>query len=638
MNKRISFLKLTDDKKNTVPWRLVLLFILFTAGILITGIFYYLTQRNRLIEEQQNDLTAISQLKINQIISWHKERLGDAEVIRDNSLIFNPIAAFVRDNSNDNLKTEILNWMNSLGHFYDYKGVVLADTTFRVLLSVMPEDTVAGDAITRDLKEVMVTGKPIITDLHNSKCVSYVHMDLIIPIAASVINESKAVAVLILRIDPSKVLFPLIQSWPTPSKSSETLLARKEGDSILFLNELRHVSNSEMKLKAALSNEDLLAVKAIKGSTGLAEGIDYRNIKVIGSLNKIPDFPWYMVAKVDREEIIAPTRRYLIITIFVALLLILINASALWFFSWEQRVRSYRDQLKDQLAIRESEEKFATAFNMSPVSITLSRVIDNILIDVNDTFLVKSEYVYDEVIGKTPYELGLWADDVEREIITREIANTGRVLTKLCSYRSKSGKTIFGLTSMSTIKVKSEPCILSTVVDMTENINAQEELRSSEERYKKTLDSMMEGCQILDFNWKYLYLNDTADVHNRRSKDELLGHIYMDMWPGIEKTEVFKNIERCMIDRVNVHMENDFVYPDGVIRSFDLRINTVPEGVFILSIDITEIKKASEAVRNSEARFRQTFDLSPVGIVMVGFDKCFIRCNNAFAQSLGYLT
>jgi PAS domain S-box-containing protein len=53
--------------------------------------------------------------------------------------------------------------------------------------------------------------------------------------------------------------------------------------------------------------------------------------------------------------------------------------------------------------------------------------------------------------------------------------------------------------------------------------------------------------------------------------------------------------------------------------------------------DITDRKKMEDELHASENKFRQTFDFSPVGIVMVGFDKKFLRCNNSFAQSLGYL-
>lgn len=54
-------------------------------------------------------------------------------------------------------------------------------------------------------------------------------------------------------------------------------------------------------------------------------------------------------------------------------------------------------------------------------------------------------------------------------------------------------------------------------------------LRKNEERYRDTLESMMEGCQIIGFDWRYLYVNNAAEKQNRRPKEELLGRSMVDM-------------------------------------------------------------------------------------------------------------
>ncbi len=108
------------------------------------------------------------------------------------------------------------------------------------------------------------------------------------------------------------------------------------------------------------------------------------------------------------------------------------------------------------------------------------------------------------------------------------------------------------------------------------------------------LDNMLEGCQILGHDWRYLYLNSTAEIHNHRPNQELLGNTYMDMWPGIESTHVFSEIKRCMEHRVAIQLENRFVYPNGEIGWFNLSIQPIPEGFLILSLDITEYTRAEK--------------------------------------------
>jgi len=137
--------------------------------------------------------------------------------------------------------------------------------------------------------------------------------------------------------------------------------------------------------------------------------------------------------------------------------------------------------------------------------------------------------------------------------------------------------------------------LLGTSWETTERIKAAQALHEKEIRFRSTLSNMIEGCQIIGFDWRYIFINTSAEKHNRRPKDELLGNKYMDMWPGIENTKVFELIEDCKDNRIAHHLENEFTFPDGS-GWFDLSIQPVPEGVFILSIDITERKKAEDII------------------------------------------
>jgi PAS domain S-box-containing protein/putative nucleotidyltransferase with HDIG domain len=133
--------------------------------------------------------------------------------------------------------------------------------------------------------------------------------------------------------------------------------------------------------------------------------------------------------------------------------------------------------------------------------------------------------------------------------------------------------------------------------DITERWQVQEILRKNEARFHSAFDNMLEGAQIIGRDWCYLYLNPVAEIHNRRPNAELIGKIYMEMWPGIAETQVFQVIQRCMKERVPAQMENRLIYPDGAAGWFALSIQPIPEGVFILSVDITERVRAEEQVR-----------------------------------------
>lgn len=128
------------------------------------------------------------------------------------------------------------------------------------------------------------------------------------------------------------------------------------------------------------------------------------------------------------------------------------------------------------------------------------------------------------------------------------------------------------------------------------------------------LDHLLEGCQIIGFDFRYIYVNDLVAKQGKKSKDELQGRTMMEMYPGIETTYMFSLLERCMRERMPADFENQFVYQDGTIGWFELRMEPVPEGVFILSLDVSARKNAEIELQN---QFRRLEALREIDIAIV---------------------
>ena len=71
---------------------------------------------------------------------------------------------------------------------------------------------------------------------------------------------------------------------------------------------------------------------------------------------------------------------------------------------------------------------------------------------------------------------------------------------------------------------------------------AEEEQRAAEKRYRSTLDHMMEGCQIIGFDWRYLYVNGVAAREGHAKSEELVGRTMEEVYPGIQSTELFSQL------------------------------------------------------------------------------------------------
>lgn len=164
----------------------------------------------------------------------------------------------------------------------------------------------------------------------------------------------------------------------------------------------------------------------------------------------------------------------------------------------------------------------------------------------------------------------------------------------------------------------------------------QEDLVKREERFQSTLDTMSEGFQIIDFDLRYVYVNNSVTMHGHRSKDELLGRTITEMYPGIENTEFYKQLKRCLQERVSHQMENEFVYPDGSKNWFELRIEPITEGVFILSLDINDRKMIEAKIAREKAEDEALLESIGEGIIATDPDGRIVMVNKAFSGLLGW--
>jgi PAS domain S-box-containing protein len=268
--------------------------------------------------------------------------------------------------------------------------------------------------------------------------------------------------------------------------------------------------------------------------------------------------------------------------------------------------------------LKESEANFRNIFENSPVGKSMTGIDGSLF--VNKSFCNILGYTVDELQSAHWKEIS-HPDDIEMsEQVIKTLLNGNLETSRFEKrYMHKNGGIVWtDTTTYLQRNSKGEPeYFITNILDITERKRADEALRESEHRYRSTLDTMMEGCQILDFNWNYIYINAAAEKHNRRLSSELIGKKYMDVWPGIRDTQVFSFIRHTMEKREVHHLENKFIFPDESFGWFDLTIQPIPQGVFILSMDITERKKAEESLVNQHLLYEDIVNTQPSGVYRI---------------------
>jgi PAS domain S-box-containing protein len=618
--------KIYTEIRKTVPWKLIVIFALFSAAIVVAGIFYYRSQKRRIISEETINLAAIASLKISQIESWRKERLGDAVVIKENRPLIKTVRQFYSANDKG-LGKELTDWMKSIVNGYDYESALIADTSLRVRLSVNSSDIVLGDSLKREMKSALSDHNIVLTDLHRSTEVPDIHLDILIPLFDSVDKKYIPVGMIVLGIDPNKVLFPLINSWPTASKSSETLLLRKERDSILYLNELRLTENTALRLRLPISNKDLLATKAANGLIGTAEGVDYRNVPVVGSLHKVSGTQWFMVAKVDKAEILAPLKRYVVFIIIVVVLLILINASIFGFWIWDQNRNSNQNQLRHARAMLESQEKLretneylSNLFNYANAPII---VWDTSLLITrfNHAFENLSGYSADEVIGRKISVL--FPKDESRSSLSliNDAVKGERWETVEIEIQRKDGKKRIVLWNSANIHEKDGITVMATIAqghDITVRKQAENSLKESEILLQSIIDNSNSLIYIVDAEGKFIHVNQLLLKLLSTTQSQLIGQSREVFLPKEIADIHRKNDLEVIKSKKTQIFEEENIEPDGkhyyLTTKFPLYNNQHEiYAVGGLSTDITERKIAEEAVHESENKLREAQEMAHLG-------------------------
>ncbi len=304
--------------------------------VLLAGYAFLRMQARQLQAATEANLTSIAQLKAHQISDWRLERLSDAVAFSDDPTFVADVNEWMQA-PQPQAETEIMTRLKALESNRQYSDAVLVDAAGQPRLSLTGR-LLALDAEDRAaLADAFQSGRPRFYDLHISSANGAIDMDALAPLMSA---AGKPVGAIVLQIDPQRYLYPLLQAWPVTSASAESLLVRREGDEVVWLNNLRYQPDAALKLRMPLTATNVPAVKAALGTQGTFRGSDYRGVGVFSALEPVPDSPWFLVAKEDSAEALSFLRP---ITGLVALSLacLLVTVGVTGGLAWQQTQKRY---------------------------------------------------------------------------------------------------------------------------------------------------------------------------------------------------------------------------------------------------------------------------------------------------------
>jgi signal transduction histidine kinase len=311
-------------------------FILSVSIMLSLDAFYYYSNEVKTIRSQAfNQLKSIAALKVSQISGWNNERFADAKVLSQNPFFEGDFDNLARSKSVDPFKSAVIKNFKLINANSDYSNIILSGTKGNFLLSLDPKLRQIDSSTSRFIKIAVKDKKIIFTDFYKFSLNNEIFLDYIAPV---IDKNNFVIAVVILRVNPENFLYPLIKEWPVPSKTSETLIVRREGGNVLYLNDLNHQGGASLKFTIPLTRKEVPAVQAVLGRKGFFEGVGYQGTNVLSYLSPVIGTPWIMVAKIDNSEIYAELySKEIAAVLFTVLLILCLSGGIVWFYHYRQR-------------------------------------------------------------------------------------------------------------------------------------------------------------------------------------------------------------------------------------------------------------------------------------------------------------
>jgi len=621
----------------------IIIIIFLVCLISLFAYKYYTNERNSTVEESSIRLKTIASLKAERISKWYEDELRDAETISRDVFLINTLENWYQNRTNEN-SSEVEEYLSNIIEEHDYYSISICSRNGGVLVSSGKGNKQTDENLRSLIKNAININTTISTGVYKEKTHKKILIGFISPIH---IDHIGFTGVIVFEMDPEEVLFPVVDSWPFSSGTSETLLLKRIGDKVLYVNKPAYEKYGPLELELPINSPDKLAVKALQVSSGIVEGIDYRGGQVLAYSSPVPGTPWYLVTKVDKKEIFNGLHNEIYIIATLGVLVILLAMTALFFLiSYRQR-NIYRELLRTQ-------EEYRTI---------LYSIGDAVISTDSLGKIMAMNYVAEELTGWTEAEsLGKRLDEIFNIIDERtrmKVENTVEdvlekgVITGLANHTlliSRGGREIPIADSGSPIRNEKGEIegVVIVFMDQTVEREASRQLKESEERLSNlmsNLPGMVYRCKNDEY-WTMEFVSDGCYELTGYSPDNLLNNNrikYSELVIDDElqrlKSEIDEAIKFKRPFKTTYRIETadgseKWVYEQGMGLYSDSGELTTIEG-FIT--DITDRKMAEEALFRSQGLLESILDSLSEAVFLVNPDDRAIElCNRAACRMFGY--
>lgn len=561
--------------------------VALSAAVGALAYYFHVIQTRSTLAEVRHQLTLIADLKAREIAHWRDTYLRHAVGVQDDSFAMRAARRVVAGEASPAERAEFQTWLGSLCRRTRCASAVLVRPAGDVALAAGQQLWTTAYS-TRLAIEVLRKGEITFLDFDRESPTLPIFLALGIPVP---VGERSKAGVLLLGIDPNEYLYPLIQLWPVPSPSAETLLVRADGDEVLYLNELRHQADAALKLRIPRSRGEIAAVRGIQGERGVLEAIDYRNVPILAALQPIPGTRWLMVAKVDLAEVYAPIRESSLWLGALTGSLLLALAGITAFFWRRQQSKYYQERYQAELKYRALRGHLDYLSRYANDIVLLTDESGKIL-EANDRAISAYGYSADEITQKNLREL-CHPQELSRFDEIRKIIQERTSLIYETIHQRRDGSVIPVEVSARIILVDGKPFQQSIIRDISERKAIARKLQQTLETFQAVIEASPAGIVTLTPAGEVTLWSKAAERIFGWSAEEVMGKPLPVIPP--EKEEEFRQMRKRILEGETLFgIEIESEKKDGT--PITVLMSTAPlrnhegkaEGITSVFMDVTE--------------------------------------------------
>ena len=604
---------------------LITIYLVLIAFFIYLGYSYYQNSKKSEIIERSEELKSISNLLSSSITSWRLERFADAEYLFSNEPLKNLVRKYLKSGSlSDSL--EIVSSISTMYKNHDYSNIWITSLSGDVIISM--NEARKSYVIKDSLDSAIKNKKILFSDLYYNPKNNSPAIDIYYPL----IYNREMIGEIIMNIDPSKVLYPIITGRYVDHSSGESFLVKIKNDSVNYLSPLKHLSGKNGFIKKSVYNENLLPSKVFEGSEKIIKGNDYRGTSVIADIRPLKDSAWYLVTKLDESEVLAPVNESALTDVFIFGLISFLGGLLLLYYHTRINFNSLKK-------ISETEKKLKDILDYS-TNAFYSHTPNHVLTYTSPQFLTILGYTEEELKVKWTTLTTNNPINLKGLEFTNRAIETGKAQPPYeLELIKKNGDLVW-------VEVREAPVvkngktikIVGALTDITQRKLFEERLKI----LSKAVEQSTASVVITDPKGDIQYVNAAFTKATGYTFQEVINSNPRILKSGQQSEQIYKELWETILSGKTWQGELHNKKKDGSLYWENVIISPIINGggkisnFVAIKEDITEKKMQEAILQENEEKFRLVFDNSNEALILARPDGTIDAVNPAACKMFQY--